>query len=139
MDSFKKLLLMLALISLSLLAISGCTRKNNLTGNNWSNVNTKTIDDPNNFVDGFSFPSDTLRVVTGSETKLLSGDCQDTQAVAYLRFTGLPRQATIDLVDLDSCYVNLMLIKRSPATATKLKLRLYKINRAWTDTLSLMD
>ncbi|MDD2230148.1 MAG: hypothetical protein PHY48_12125, partial [Candidatus Cloacimonetes bacterium] len=57
----------------------------------------------------------------------------------YLRFTGLPRQATIDLVDLDSCYVNLMLIKRSPATATKLKLRLYKINRAWTDTLSLMD
>ncbi|MCK9309909.1 MAG: hypothetical protein M0P99_06530 [Candidatus Cloacimonetes bacterium] len=139
MDSFKKLLLWLALISLSLMAVSGCTRKNNLTGNNWSNVNTKTIDDPSGIIDGFSFPSDTLRVITGSEAKLLSGDYQDTQAVAYMRFVGLPRQATIDLVDLDSCYVNLTLVKRSPATATKLKLRLYKINGAWNDTLSVMN
>jgi hypothetical protein len=139
MDSFKKLLLWLAVISLSLMAISGCTRKNNLTGNNWSNTSAKTFDDRFGLINGFSFPADTLRVISSSELKLITGNYQGNQAVAYMRFTGLPRQATVALVDEDSCFVNLMLVKRSPATRSDLKLRLYKINRAWSDTLSLMN
>ncbi len=138
MDSFKKLGLWIAIISIGMMAISGCTKKNNLTGNNWSNANAKTIDDANGIVNGFSFPSDTLRVITGSEIKLLTGDYLGAQATAYMRFTGLQRQAFIAEADVDSCYVKLSLVKRSPVTANKLKIRLYKINSAWNDTLAQM-
>ncbi|PKN72937.1 MAG: hypothetical protein CVU50_05255 [Candidatus Cloacimonetes bacterium HGW-Cloacimonetes-3] len=139
MDSFKKYVLWMVVISVGLIAVSGCTKKNNLTGNNWSNANAKTIYDSNGIVNGFSFPSDTLRVITGSEVKLLTGDYQGAQATAYMRFTGMLRQSLIAEADVDSCYVKLSLVKRSPVTANKLKLQLFKINSAWNDTLAQMS
>lgn len=139
MDSFKRHLLRMTVISLCLLAMMGCTKKNNLTGNNWSNIHSKTVDDPIGLVDAFSFPSDTLRVISGSESKLLTGNYQGNQAVAFMRFTDVPRQANINVTEDDSCYVRLMLVKRSPVSRTPLKLRLYKVNSVWNDTLSVMS
>lgn len=132
-------MLRLGVFSLCLLAVMGCTKKNNLTGNNWSNIHSNTVDDAIGLVDGFSFPSDTLRTISGSETKLITGNYQENQAVAFLRFTDIPRQATISVTEDDSCYVRLMLVKRSPISRNPLKLRLYKVNGVWNDTLSVMN
>lgn len=139
MDKIMKLSLWILTIGVMVVSITGCTRKNNLTGNNWSNVSGKTVDDYIGISNAFSFPADTLKAVSGSELKLLSGDYESTQTVAFLRYTGLPRQSVIDACDIDSCYVNLMLVKRSPVSRNPLKLRLYKINGVWNDTLSVMN
>jgi len=139
MDKIMKPAIWVLLTALMVISITGCTKKNNLTGNNFSNVSARTVVDDIGITDGFSFPADTLRAISGSELKLLSGDYQGTEAVAYLRYIGLPRQSEIDVCDADSCYVKLMLVKRSPVSRNPLKLRLYKINGVWNDTLSVMS
>jgi hypothetical protein len=139
MDKIMKPATWILMIMVMVLSITGCTKKNNLTGNNWSNVSSKTVEDEIGITNGFSFPADTLSAISGSELKLLSGDYLGTQAVAYLRYIGMPRQSEIDVCDVDSSFVKLMLVKRSPVSRNPLKLRLYKINGAWNDTLSVMS
>ena len=135
MDTFKKLLPWMAVLTLSLIVLSGCTKKNNLTGNNFSDVQAQTISDSEGITMGFSYPADTLRTISGSEVKLLAGNYNNATAISYMRFTGLPRRSTFDMVD--SCYVTLKLLKRSTEPRTPLRLQLYKIMRTWNDTLSV--
>lgn len=140
MDSFKKYLPWLVLVSLSIFALMGCTRKNNLTGNNWSDTYAQTVIDSTGITMGYSFPADTLKAITGSESKLLVGEYLSASTISYMRFTGLP--ASDDIVDLevpDSCYISLNLLKRSALPRNPLKLQFYKINKAWTDTLSQIN
>lgn len=139
MDSFKKLLPWLVLISLSIILLSGCTRKNNLTGNNWSDAYARTVVDSTGVIMGYSFPADTLKAISGSETKLLVGEHNSATAITYLRYTGLPASAVITDLEVDSCFISLNILKRSPLPRNPLKLQLYKINRAWNDTLSLIN
>lgn len=137
MDSFKKLMPWFVLIPLSIILLSGCTRKNNLTGNNWSDTYAQTVKDSTGITMGYSYPADTLRIITGSESKLLVGNYNAATAVSYMRFTGLPASATIaNLETPDSCFISIKVLKRSALPRDPLKLQLYKINKAWTDTLS---
>ncbi|MDY0151214.1 MAG: hypothetical protein RBS43_02950 [Candidatus Cloacimonas sp.] len=137
MDSFKKLIPWLMLIPLSIILLSGCTRKNNLTGNNWSDTYAQTVKDSTGIIMGYSYPADTLRTITGSESKLLVGNYQAATAISYMRFAGLPASAEIsDLETPDSCFISIQVLKRSALPREPLMLQLYKINKAWTDTLS---
>ena len=101
MDSFKTKWCLLLLICLTVFIGSGCTKKNNLTGNNWSDTHRLTADDKTGIVMGYSFPAETLSQIKGTETKLLVANYRSATAKAYLRFTGLPDPDNI--TDLDSC------------------------------------
>jgi len=137
MDSLRKQMLGFSLIVLAIIMLSGCTKKNNLTGNNWSDTHALSIDDKAGLIMGYSFPAETLNEIKGSEIKLLAGNYASATAISYLRWTGLPKSSTIATLEhADSCYIELNLLKRSPLPRNPLKLQLYKINKAWNDTLT---
>ena len=134
MDSFKTKWCLLLLICLTVFIGSGCTKKNNLTGNNWSDTHRLTADDKTGIVMGYSFPAETLSQIKGTETKLLVANYRSATVKAYLRFTGLPDPDNI--TDLDSCYISLKVLKRSPLSRESINLQLYKVLKALPDTLA---
>ncbi len=136
MDSLRKPTLWFSLIVLAVMMLSGCTKKNNLTGNNWSDTHALECNDKTGLISGYSFPAETLSITSGREIKLLAGNYGGATSIAYLRWTGLPASSTLTFEDEDSCYVELNLLKRSPLSRNPLKLQLYKVNKAWNDTLS---
>ncbi len=139
MDSLRKPLLGLGLILICIVAITGCTKKDNLTGDNWSDVHALTAVDSLGLNMPFSFAADTLITIDGDEGKLLIGNYRNAHAQAYLRFTGLPDMEGLSFQHEDSLYLSLKVTKRSPMPRNPITLKLYKTNQAWTDTLSHLD
>ncbi len=137
MDSFNRTWCLLSILGLLIMFGSGCTKKNNLTGNNWSDTHRVTVDDTLGIAFGYSFPAETLSEIKGSESKLLVANYRSATAKAYLRFTGLPDAGTI--TDLDSCYLSLKVLKRSPLSREPINLQLYKVLKALPDTLSTLN
>jgi len=117
--------------------ISGCTNKKNLTGDNFSDIRAITIEDEPGIIMGYSFPAETKVTITGSETKLLTGNYQNAVANSFLRFTGLP--STITNIDSDSCFLKINISRRSPLPRNPLILKLYKLNKVWSDSLDLSN
>lgn len=122
----KRLALGLALLGL---ALAGCIRDKNPTGNNWSNVYPLSFTDSTSFLAGYSYAGNGK--VGGAETKLLCGDWEGQEAMSVLRFTGLPKDFYIPPGYQDSTYLELTLVRRSPFTRFPVDLSLYKLNQAW--------
>jgi hypothetical protein len=74
MDSLRNTMLWLSLLVLALIMTTGCTKKNNLTGNNWSDTHALESNDKTGLISGYSFPAETLSKTSGSEIKLLTLD-----------------------------------------------------------------
>ena len=80
---------------IGMLYLTGCTNKDNLTGNNWSGVTVQTIVDSTCFSDdcatgsgGFSFPAEGK---IGGLNRLCSAGTGRVEAEALIRFTGIRR------------------------------------------------
>jgi hypothetical protein len=139
MDSLKRLPGLLLILTLVVLIGSGCTKKDNLTGNNWSDVRRLTVDDKNGIANGYSFPAETLSETKGTETKLLTANYRNATSIAYMRFTGLPdADDLVSLEHADSCYLSLKILKRSPVSREPINLKLYKVTKALPDTLTTL-
>ncbi len=137
MDSFNRLLYPLLALSLLMFVFSGCTKKDNLTGNNWSDTHALTVNDTLGISQGFSFPAETLAKISGSELKLLAANSRTATAISYLRFTDMPASADIvQLEHADSCYLSLKVLKRSATSRNPIALQLYKVKKALPDTLA---
>lgn len=129
MNSFK--LPLLLILSMILLLSTACTKKDNLTGTNWSNVASQTIIDSLAVVSGFSFPPDTLLTITGSEEKILVGNWQGAKAMSLLRFTGMKKD--LSAYEIREASLALNLLRRDPISRDPLQIRLYKVESGWTD------
>ncbi|HNX36961.1 MAG TPA: hypothetical protein PKI15_01255 [Candidatus Cloacimonadota bacterium] len=133
----KKSRMLLLLTFLAVLTLfSACTRKNNLTGNNWSDVKPRTFTD-SLFTEGFSF-ADTAKV-SGYESTLLCGKMGDREAVAMMRFTGLPADSL--LATVTEAKLTLKFKRRSPEPRSTLKLNLFRLRGHWTadSTYAVVD
>jgi len=136
MESFQAILKLLICLILILITLSGCTDKNNLTGNNFSDIRAITVNDGNGILFGFSFPASEEISISGSETKLLAGNYNAASALSFFRFTGLP--TNIESTEMDSCFLSLN-IAGCYALRNSLILKLYKLNKVWTDSLDLAN
>jgi len=139
MNSFYKSLTVFSLGVCCLMAMVGCTHKDNLTGTNWSDIQAQTVRDTTGLSLPFSFPADTLVTIDGDEAKLLVGNYRNAHAVSYFRFAGMPSLTGITFESEDSCYVSIKVLKRSPQPSSPILLKLYKTNQAWNDTLSTIN
>lgn len=137
MYSMKKShMLLLGVLSLVLLFSGACTRKNNLTGNNWSDIRPQVFTD-SLFTAGFSF-ADTAKV-SGYEATLLCGKMGTREAVAVMRFTGLPADSLLQTVT--EAKLTLKFKRRSPEPRSTLKLNLFRLKWSWTadSTFAIAD
>ncbi|NLW18500.1 MAG: hypothetical protein GXY81_02295 [Candidatus Cloacimonetes bacterium] len=132
----KKTILPLLLV---LLALSGCIRKNNPTGNNWSDVRPMTTVDSLQVFGGYSFAGSAK--IKGTESSLLCGNFEGIESVTFMRFTALPEVGKFRIPDYqDSTFLSLTLTKRSPARRNPLELKIYKLNQSWAaDSTGLID
>jgi len=142
MVSFRKpgLFLMLLIITATTLIVTGCISRDNPTGNNWSDIHPLTFTDGDCFYAGYSFPG--RDSVSGGESRLLSGNYEGGEAVAFMRFTGMPREGYFEIPSgyQDSTYLELTLVKRSPLERNPVDLLVYKLDQSWaadsTDMIS---
>lgn len=131
-----KTALLLTLAMVTMVMVTGCTNKDNLTGNNWSDIVPQSFTD-SLFYGGFSYPG--TKTVTGLESNLLCGDFPDKEAITVLRFTGLPDSLQIPAAHRDSTWLELTLVKRSPLSGNPVQLRIFKLNQLWAaDSTSLI-
>lgn len=134
MDSTSRLKWTLLLLLAGIIA-TGCTKKDNLTGNNWSGIDTLSVKDTLNIGFGYSYPADELTKIKGTESKLLTANQRSATSISYLRFTGMPASTTIHSVVGDSCYIKVKLIKSSANVNNPLSLSLHRVNKALPDTI----
>lgn len=142
MVSFRKpgLFLMLLILTATTLIVTGCISRDNPTGNNWSDIHPLTFTDGDCFYAGYSFPG--RDSVSGGESRLLSGNYEGGEAVAFMRFTGMPREGYFEIPSgyQDSTYLELTLVKRSPLERNPVDLLVYKLDQSWaadsTDMIS---
>jgi hypothetical protein len=88
MDSKPRLKWTLWLLLAGVIA-TGCTKKDNLTGNNWSGIDLKR----NRYADyrlWLQLPCRRAVKIKGTEAKLLAANERSATSISYLRFTGLP-------------------------------------------------
>jgi hypothetical protein len=112
-----------------LVAVFGCTKKNNLTGTNWSDLEAQIIQDENALISGYSFPADSLDSILTNRKALLVGRWNGSEARSILRFTNLPADSTIqNLHDLSNLNLELVLLRSSEHTANPIRLQFFKVN-----------
>ncbi|MCB5253794.1 MAG: hypothetical protein RBR69_06955 [Candidatus Cloacimonadaceae bacterium] len=128
---------------LIILLVGACTKKNNLTGTNWSDYDAQSFEDSGAVVSGYSFPADSLLSITSNRKNLLVGNWQGSRAMSILRFTDLPADTTIasyyEITDLN---LDIVLRRRNEVERNPLTLNFYKVHTGWAanpDTLSEED
>jgi hypothetical protein len=131
MVKFRHTLPPLAMLLAMLVIVAACTDKANPTGNNWSNVLPITVEDSLSFDMGFSYPVNSL--VSGSETNLLCGNFEGVETVMAAHFTALPDSFMVPAAYADSCYLQLTLVRRSPAIRFPVLLSVYKLDQYWKE------
>ncbi len=132
MYSFKNSFALTALCLMTIvLSITACTRKNNLTGNNWSDTKPLTFTDSLS-AKGFAF-SDTAKV-TGFEGSLLVAKMGAVESIPMIRFTGLPKSSLLNGGNstLTEAKLKLTLKRRSAEPRSTLKLNFFRIKGRWT-------
>jgi hypothetical protein len=117
-----KVLWLIALITM--IIITGCTRKNNLTGNNWSDARPLIAAD-SSFTLGYSYTQSAK--VKGSEVKLLCGLDNGIEAVALMQFIDLPDSITV----VGQPVLKIYAVRRSATRRNPLVLSFYRINKVW--------
>ena len=134
MKTFKVILLLTAL----LLSLGACTRKDNLTGTNWSDVEAIIMEDAASLEGGFSFAPDTLVSIKTGRKCLLVGNWQGSHASSLIRFSGLPTETILDTyTNLQDAKLDLVVLRRDSVTRNPLNLKIYKVNRTFTEPDSL--
>lgn len=137
MNTFRLCALILALA----IMLSACTKKDNLTGTNWSEVNAQIFNDELALVGGYSFAPDTLVSTATNRKSILVGNWQGAKAEAVIRFTGLPTSATLSEYPAITDARLEFVLNRRDATMERndLNLKLFKLNRSYTDPDSLTE
>jgi len=125
MKSRVKVVLNLMLVSLALvLVLGGCTKKDNLTGDNWSGLSPR-IARADSFSLGYSYTH--TGSVKGTESYLLCGSEDGIEAVALMRWTGLKDSLTF----VESPVLKLVATRRSALARNPLVLSFHKLNKNW--------
>lgn len=125
MKNARFLLIMLAVF----FALVGCTKKNNLTGTNWSELDAALIQDSNALISGYSYPADSLDAMSTNRKSLLVGRWNGSEARSIIRFTNLPSESTIqNLHSLNNLKLELVLMRSSEHTQNPIKLQFFKVN-----------
>ena len=112
------------------LALTACTKKDNLTGDNFSDVRPQTF-----FYDGFDlgFSFGDSVAVKGNEKVLLCGHSSDVEAVTVLHFNTLPKDFTIPESYQDTTWVQLSIIRSNKSLRNSTVLQLYSIEQHWLE------
>ncbi len=128
---------------LVLILVGACTKKNNLTGTNWSDINALSFQDNAAVESGYTFPADSLLSITNNKKNLLVGNWEGSTAMSILRFTNLPTETAIaGYHDINSLNLEIILQRRNALQREPLTLNFYKVNSGWAvnpDTLSADD
>lgn len=122
---------LMAVILLFLLALLGCTKKNNLTGTNFSDIQPQYAE---NFDFEYGYTYDAEGKVSGKETVLLCGNHGGLEAVSFQKFSSLPR--ITDPALIDSAFFELTIVRSKPVYRYPLNLEFYKVNQSWEDSLT---
>jgi len=122
----KKLILVLSLLLVLFIIISGCTKRRNLTGDNWSGVKPLIAVD-SVFTMGYSYTTEGK--VTGAEQHLITGADNGISAIAVVRFSGLPEPDTMTVIGQPT--LKLVASRRSALGRTPLALSFYKLAQNW--------
>ncbi len=132
----KKLPVLLSLLLITLLLLTACTKRNNLTGDNWSNVKPIMAID-SSFSMGYSYTNEGK--VSGYEQHLLAGVDNGVSAIAVIRFTGLAEPDTMTVIEQPT--LKLVASRRSPLGRTPLVLSFYKLTQNWAadSTSNILD
>ena len=112
------------------LALTACTKKDNLTGDNFSDVRPQTF-----FYDGFDlgFSFGDSVAVKGNEKVLLCGHSGEVEAVTVLHFNTLPKDFTIPESYQDTTWVQLSIIRSNKSLRNSTVLQLYSIEQHWLE------
>ena len=128
---------------LLVLLLGACTKKNNLTGTNWSDIDALSFADAEAVVSGYSFPADSLLNITNNKKNLLVGNWQGSTAMSILRFTGLPDSAAFaKYIDPSELKLDIVLQRRNELQREPLALNFYQVTKGWAanpDTLVEAD
>nr|MDK2850230.1 hypothetical protein [Candidatus Cloacimonadota bacterium] len=134
--------LIFALLTI-LIVLVGCTKKDNLTGTNWSEIEMQTFEDASCIIGGYSFPADSLISISSGRKNLLVGNWQGSNAKSILRFTNLPADSTLARYhEIRELYLDLILQRSSKIEQGPVTLNFYKVLSGWTanpDTLTFED
>jgi hypothetical protein len=138
-----KIPLHLILLLLLIFVLGACTKKDNLTGTNFSEIDAQSFEDMNAVVSGYSFPADSLISVSTNRKNLLVGNWAGSQAMSILRFINMEAQDSIqtysDITDLE---LELVVQRSSAVQRNPITLNFYKVNTGWAadpDTLMESD
>ncbi len=116
--------------------VSACTRKDNLTGDNWSGL-TPMIAMDSTFYTGYSYTH--AGKVKGTETSLVCGTDAAIDAISVMRFSGLADT----IIVLQQPVLKLVATRRSPLNSNPLVLSFHKLTKNWaadsTDVISDVD
>ena len=116
-------LILLFVISLAMLA-TACTRKTNLTGDNWSGVVPRTAV-ADSFSMGYSYTHDGK--VSGRESYIICGEEDGIEAIGVLRFIGLKDTMTV----IGQPVLKLVATRRSSLDRNPLALSFHKLSQNW--------
>ena len=130
MNNSRYLIIMLAAVLVLLLA--ACTRKDNLTGTNWSGMNAISFIDSGALISGYSYPADSMASVLARRKALLVGRWNGSEARSILRFTDIPADSVItNYSSFINLKLDLMLANSSKIETNPIKLRFYKVNGSY--------
>ncbi|PKN78164.1 MAG: hypothetical protein CVU48_09130, partial [Candidatus Cloacimonetes bacterium HGW-Cloacimonetes-1] len=115
-------------VIIAMILLTACTRKNNLTGDNWSDVRPLTFID-SVFTDGYSYPVE--QKIKGTETTLLCSNYNGKSSIAMMRFNGLPEVTATGMTSVDSVSLKLIVLRRSPVRRSPILLDFYRLNQNW--------
>lgn len=128
---------------LILILMGACTKKNNLTGTNWSDIDALSFADSDAVIGGYSFPADSLLSISYNKKSLLVGNWQGSTAMSILRFTNLPDSAAFAKYDeAIELKLDIVLQRRNEVQREPLALNFYQVHKGWAanpDTLSEAD
>lgn len=122
----RKLTGLLIILLVMLLLTSACTKKKNLTGDNWSNLRPITAIDTS-FVMGYSYLHDGK--LAGTETSLIAGTEDGITSMAVMRFTNLPEPDTMAVIWQPT--LKLVTTRRSALSRAPIELSFYKLTQNW--------
>jgi len=116
-------LIALVLIIMSMI-MSACTKKDNLTGDNWSGIKPQ-LATVNSFEMGYSYTHE--GTVKGNESYLICGSEGGIEAVSILNFIGLTDTMTV----IGQPTLKIVATRRSGISRSPLELTFHKLNKNW--------
>ncbi|MDD2210591.1 MAG: hypothetical protein PHN71_04620 [Candidatus Cloacimonetes bacterium] len=130
MNYVKHIIIML----LALILIGACTKKDNLTGTNWSGLEPISFESEEALVSGYTFPADSLSSIFSNRKALLVGKWNSCEARSILRFTDLPADSVIaNYHDIQNPKLSIVLTNSSNIENNPVKLIFYKVNSNYLD------